>query len=100
MQRNTTCYNSYRREAIFSPRLCHSHTLTFLAVSAALVVSQLSSADRAMTPSQQVFVVERSRSQVRSSGLSLPAFLRDPTLSIDSLILALKTRLFAAQRDT
>jgi len=64
-------WTSDRREAIFSPRLCHSHTLwncsvclyrclTFLAVSAALAVSQLSSADCATTPSQQVFVVERS----------------------------------------
>ena len=61
--------------------------------------SQLSSADRATTPSQQVFVVERCPSRVRSSGYLLPEFLRDPTLSIDSLISALITRLFTVQRD-
>ena len=51
------------------------HT-SFLAVSATLAISQRSSADRATTPSQQLFVVERSPSRVRWSGYSLPEFLR------------------------
>jgi len=75
-------------EAIFSPRPACVH-LTFLAVSTALVVSQLSSADPATTTSQQVFVVECSPSRVQSSGYSFSEFLQDSTLSIDSLILAL-----------